>query len=78
MNVRVIDASGQELASGRDPVALRAQLAEAARLSFAEAGDAVERRGIKAWDFGDLPESLTTIRRRTPDHGVSGARRRRR
>ena len=62
MNVRVIDASGQELASGRDLSALRAQLAQAARLSFAQAGESVERRGIRAWDFGDLPEALTTLR----------------
>jgi ATP-dependent helicase HrpA len=62
MNLRVVDASGQELASGRDLTALRGQLAQAARLSFAQAGESIERRGIRAWDFGDLPEALTTVR----------------
>jgi ATP-dependent helicase HrpA len=62
MNTCVVDASGKELASGRDLAMLRAQLAEAAQLSFAQAGEGVERRGIRAWDFGDLPESLTAVR----------------
>jgi ATP-dependent helicase HrpA len=69
MNVRVVDASGQELASGRDLAALRAQLAEAAQLSFAQAGETVERRGIRTWDFGNLPESLATMR---GTHRVTG------
>ena len=58
MQVRVIDASGRELAVGRDVPALRAQLGEAAQLSFAEAGPSLEKRGLKAWTFGDLPETL--------------------
>jgi ATP-dependent helicase HrpA len=62
IEIRVIDASGSELAAGRDLAALRAQLGQAAQLSFAEAGPTLERRGLKAWDFGDLPESLTTIK----------------
>jgi ATP-dependent helicase HrpA len=41
----VIDAAGRELASNRDIAALRAQLGEAAQLSFAEAGPSLERRG---------------------------------
>jgi ATP-dependent helicase HrpA len=61
-NLRVVDAAGKELATGRDLAALRARLGEAAQLSFAQAGPAFERRGIKAWDFGDLPESITTMR----------------
>ena len=38
VNVRVVDAAGDELAIGRDLAALRAQLGEAAQLSFAAAG----------------------------------------
>ena len=60
--VRVVDAAGAELAAGRDLAALRTQLGEAAQLSFADAGPALARRGLKSWDFGDLPETLTTIR----------------
>jgi len=62
MEVRVIDASGRELATGRDVAALRAELGEAAQLSFAGAKPALERRGLKSWDFGTLPETLATIR----------------
>ncbi len=59
MNVRVIDDAGRELAEGRDLAALRAKLGEAAALSFAETGPAIERKGLTRWDFGDLPETIT-------------------
>ena len=62
MEVRVIDAAGRELATGRDVAALRAQLGEAAQLSFAQAGPSLEQRGLKAWTFGDLPETLATVK----------------
>src|SRR5438477_1501003 len=62
VNVRVVDAAGRELAVGRDLAALRAQLGEAAQLSFAAAEPAFERRGIRSWDFGDLPETLSVQR----------------
>jgi ATP-dependent helicase HrpA len=62
MYARVVDDAGNELAAGRDLAALRSQLAQAAQLSFAQAGEGVERRGIRTWDFGDLPEALTTTR----------------
>jgi ATP-dependent helicase HrpA len=62
-NVRVVDAGGNELASGRDLDLLRAQFREAAQLSFASEGPAFERKGLRAWDFGNLPETLTIVRR---------------
>jgi ATP-dependent helicase HrpA len=62
VNVRVADASGMELAQGRDLVELRTQLGEAAQLSFAAIGPEFERTGIRSWDFGDLPETLTLER----------------
>lgn len=65
-NFRVVDESGRELASGRDLVALKAQLGEAAQLTFSSGakGDAsgIEREGIKTWDFGDLPPTITFTR----------------
>ncbi|MEO8676250.1 MAG: ATP-dependent RNA helicase HrpA, partial [Casimicrobiaceae bacterium] len=61
VNIVVVDAAGDELGSGRDLAALRAQLGEAAQLSFAHAGPPVERRGLRRWDFGDLPEALTRV-----------------
>jgi ATP-dependent helicase HrpA len=63
VNVRVVDAAGAELAADRDLAALRARLGEAAQLSFAAAGPSIERKGMRAWDFGDLPETLSVVRK---------------
>jgi ATP-dependent helicase HrpA len=62
VNVRVVDAAGRELATGRDLSVLRTQLGEAAQLNFAATEPAFERKGIRAWDFGDLPETLAVDR----------------
>ena len=62
VNVCVVDANGRELGSGRDLPALKAQLGEAAQLTFSAAGPEFERADIKTWDFGDLPESLVVER----------------
>ena len=62
---RVVDAAGGELAAGRDLAALRAQLGEAAQLSFAARGPGVRAQaGSRHWDFGDLPETLDDRARR--------------
>ena len=65
-NLRVVDESGRELASGRDLVALKAQLGEAAQLTFSAGArggaSGIEREGIRAWDFGDLPPTITFSR----------------
>jgi len=60
MNVSVIDDSGQELASGRDLVALRAQLGGAARITYGGGAEdsEFERTGLVEWNFGDLPEQV--------------------
>jgi ATP-dependent helicase HrpA len=62
VNLHVVDASGAELAQGRDLARLRAQLGEAAQLSFAAVGPAVERTRMTRWDVGDLPPSLVFVR----------------
>ncbi|MEO8741403.1 MAG: ATP-dependent RNA helicase HrpA, partial [Casimicrobiaceae bacterium] len=62
VNVRVVDASGAELAQGRDLAQLRAQLGDAAQLLFAAAAPEIERSDIRSWDFGDLPESIAVLR----------------
>ncbi len=61
-NYRVVDESGRELATGRDLAALKAQLGEAAQLTFSETTTGIEREGIKVWDFGDLPPTITFTR----------------
>ncbi len=60
MNLVVIDDSAQELASGRDLAALRAQLGGAARITYGGGAEdsSFERSGLVAWDFGDLPEAV--------------------
>ncbi len=62
VNIRVVDASGRELAMDRDLAALRGRLRDAARLEFAATGPAFERRGLRQWDFGELPQTLTMDR----------------
>jgi ATP-dependent helicase HrpA len=62
VNVRVVDAAGEELAMDRDLRALQERLREAAQLSFAAEGPAFERKGLRQWDFGELPQTLTLRR----------------
>ncbi|CAG1003045.1 ATP-dependent RNA helicase HrpA [Burkholderiales bacterium] len=64
MNVVVVDAAGNELASGRDLASLRVRLGEAAKASVAAAGPSFGRSGLTRWDFGDLPETLAIDRQR--------------
>ena len=60
MNLSVVDDGGQELASGRDLAALRAQLGGAARITYGGGAEdnAFERTGLTEWNFGDLPEQV--------------------
>ncbi len=59
MNLRIVDDAKRELAMGRNLGELRKQLGEAASLTLAKAKPGMERDGIKAWDFGDLPEEVS-------------------
>jgi len=62
MNFRVVDEAGRELASGRDLAVLKTQLGQAAQLTFAAAEPGIEKSGIRAWDFGELPPSIAFTR----------------
>jgi len=62
MNYRVVDEAGRELAMGRNLEALKAQLGQAAQLTFAKADAGIERGGLRAWDFGDLPPQISFLR----------------
>jgi ATP-dependent helicase HrpA len=63
MNFRVIDVNEQEVASGRDLVALRNQFGVKARRTFSEtASTAFERKGSTTWDFEELPEQVEVDR----------------
>jgi ATP-dependent helicase HrpA len=59
MNFRIVDDAGRELATGRDLLTLKGQLGQAAQLTFGQSDPGIEREGIRAWDFGDLPEKLS-------------------
>ncbi len=59
MNFSVIDDAGRELAMGRDWNALKKQLGSAAQLTFRNAIPDIEKTGLKQWDFGDLPATLS-------------------
>jgi len=63
MNFSVVDDAGRELAMGRDWYALKKQLGSAAQLTFRNTSPdnvkSLERTGLKQWDFGDLPATLS-------------------
>jgi ATP-dependent helicase HrpA len=66
MNYRVIDDAGQELAMSRNLAQLKAQLGQAAQLTFSRSDSGermpIERDEVKRWDFGDLPEEIAFTR----------------
>mgnify|MGYP006193947277 FL=1 len=66
MNYNVVDDAGRELAMSRDLAQLKAQLGQAAQMTFAQLDSGerspIERDDVKRWDFGDLPEEITFIR----------------
>ncbi|MEY3746561.1 MAG: hypothetical protein RL194_20, partial [Pseudomonadota bacterium] len=59
MNFRVVDEKNRELGMGRDWNALRQQLGQAAQLTFRSASPGIEKAGLRQWDFGDLPKTLS-------------------
>lgn len=59
MNFSVIDDAGRELGMGRDWNILKKQLGSAAQLTFRNTSPDIEKTGLKQWDFGDLPQTLS-------------------
>ena len=59
MNFSIADDAGRELAMGRDWIALKKQLGSAAQLTFRNTSPDIEKTGLKQWDFGDLPQTLS-------------------
>jgi len=63
MNFRVVDDNGDEIAMGRDLVSLRGDLGVKAMRSFTEiAATQFERKGLRRWDFEELPEIMEVDR----------------
>jgi ATP-dependent helicase HrpA len=63
MNFIIVDDAGRELGMGRDWRALQKQLGQAAQLTFRNTSPdnikSMEKTGLKQWDFGDLPQTLS-------------------
>ncbi|TFV53385.1 ATP-dependent RNA helicase HrpA [Blastococcus sp. TF02A_35] len=59
---RVLDDQQRTLATGKDLVALKAQVAPQARASLARAASELERTGCTAWEFGSLPRTVEVRR----------------
>ncbi|MGH8763256.1 MAG: ATP-dependent RNA helicase HrpA [Nitrosospira sp.] len=66
MNYKIADDAGRELAMSRDLPQLKAQLGQAAQLTFSQPESderiPIERDDVKRWDFGDLPEEIAFTR----------------
>ena len=59
MNIRVIDEKGNSLATGRNLDNLVEQFADQVEQGFKKRGiHEIERSGLTAWEFGDLPEQI--------------------
>ncbi|MFC5981696.1 ATP-dependent RNA helicase HrpA [Knoellia sp. GCM10027209] len=56
----VDDDRGRSLASGKDLEQLKAQLASQVQRRMSRAGAAIERKGLRQWDFGGLPATFET------------------
>jgi ATP-dependent helicase HrpA len=54
----VEDGRGRVLGSGKDLVALQDELAGQVQRRMSRAGAAIERKGLRQWDFGELPETF--------------------
>jgi ATP-dependent helicase HrpA len=59
---RVLDDRQRPLATGKDLLALRREVAPASRASLARAASDLERTGLTAWTIGDLPRTVEVRR----------------
>jgi ATP-dependent helicase HrpA len=58
----VEDTDGHELARGKDLRALQEELGQQMRGNLADLAPGLERSGLRAWDFGDLPQRIAHVR----------------
>ncbi|QQS02948.1 MAG: ATP-dependent RNA helicase HrpA [Austwickia sp.] len=58
MTFRVEDERRRRLGEGKDLAALQDQLAPTVRTAMARAAGDLEKRGLTAWTFGDLPDTF--------------------
>jgi ATP-dependent helicase HrpA len=58
LRLEVVDEQGKTIAAGRDANKLRSLLSGRIRDGLVASAKAQTRKGIKHWDFGDLPERI--------------------
>ncbi|TQV78700.1 ATP-dependent RNA helicase HrpA [Exilibacterium tricleocarpae] len=58
INIRVVDEDGHCIDQGRDLAALRSRYRDQLQQRLQTADNSIERGGIRAWDFGELPDSI--------------------
>jgi len=58
MTFRVVDGA-EVVAAGKDLEALRDQLTDRLLVALAQVAPELERSGLRAWDFGDLPRTVS-------------------
>jgi ATP-dependent helicase HrpA len=64
----VVDEKGREVSSGRDIITLQKDIvSEMASGAFIKAQKTWEKRGLKDWSFGDLPEMISLGRESAPE-----------
>ncbi|HEX3782752.1 MAG TPA: ATP-dependent RNA helicase HrpA [Pseudonocardiaceae bacterium] len=54
---QVVDEQDKVIAEGKNLDALRQQLKPTLRATLSAAGENIEKRGLRGWDFGTLPDS---------------------
>src|SRR5690606_5804795 len=57
-NIKVLNDKGKVVDSSRDLGELLATYRDRLQDSLRDAGESVERKGLAAWDFGELPENI--------------------
>ena len=62
MRFEILDDDGQLLAASRDLPALTKKLAPSVRAAISGGAVEIERDGMRAWDFGELPDSVEYVK----------------
>ncbi len=70
LTIRVVDADGREVATGKNLAALQDRLRQQLRSTLTEAAGRVEHSGMRAWELDEpLPRTVSTT---GPGHTVTG------
>ncbi|MGW5364353.1 ATP-dependent RNA helicase HrpA [Actinopolymorpha pittospori] len=59
---RILDERGRTLAEGKDLAALKERLKTKLKVTLSDAASGIERKGLKTWDFGQVPRTFARER----------------